>query len=122
MHDLRKRIKCQRMLLVLSQTAYRFWIALSIPGFEGSQVGQRLRLCRLLPDPNQFGLDLAALSSGDSSEHIALFMHETTLARRGRKQLRGSSEQPVMPIGHDQIDLRGSPCAQILPKPKPSLL
>jgi hypothetical protein len=27
-----------------------------------------------------------------------------------------------MPIGNDQIDLRGSSCAQILQKPKPSLL
>jgi len=33
MHALRKRIKCQHMLLVLSQTAYRFWIALSILGW-----------------------------------------------------------------------------------------
>jgi len=40
MHDLRKRVKRQHMLLVLSQTAHRFGIALSILGFEGSQLGQ----------------------------------------------------------------------------------
>jgi hypothetical protein len=33
----------------------------------------------LLPDTNQFGLDLAALSSGDGREHIALFMRPSSV-------------------------------------------
>lgn len=52
------------MLLILSQTADRFGIALSVFRFEGGKLGQRLRLGRLLPDPNEFGLDLPALSPG----------------------------------------------------------
>jgi len=38
MHRLRKRIKRQEVLFVLSQASYRFWIALSVLGFEGYQV------------------------------------------------------------------------------------
>ena len=114
MHHLRKRIKRQQMLLVLSQTSYRFGIALSILGFEGSQLGQCLRLCGLLPDTNQFGLDIAALSSRDSREHIALFMYQAALARRGR-------EQSIVPVGDDEINLRCPACAQILQEAEPSL-
>jgi len=122
MHHLRKRIKRQQMLFVLSQTAHRFWIALSILGFEGSQLGQCLRLGRLLPDTNQFGLDIAALSSGDSREHIALFMHQAALARGGRKQFPDGSEQSIMPVGDDEIDLGCPTSAQILQEAEPSLL
>jgi hypothetical protein len=39
MHHLRKCIKCQQMLLVFSQTAYRFWIALSILGECSQPIG-----------------------------------------------------------------------------------
>ena len=63
MHRLRKRIKRQQMLFVLSEASYRFWIAHSVLGFEGAQLCHCLLLCRLLPDANQFGLDGAALSS-----------------------------------------------------------
>jgi len=41
MHHLRKRIKCQEMLLVLSQTSYRFGIALSILGGSRQPSGSR---------------------------------------------------------------------------------
>ena len=79
MHRLRKRIKRQEMFFVLSQASHRFGIALSILGFEGSQLGQRLRLADLLPDAHQFGLHLAALSSGDGGKHIALFMRPASV-------------------------------------------
>jgi hypothetical protein len=64
-HRLRKGIKRQKMLFVLCQAPYRFWIALSVFGFEGSKLDQSLRLVQLLPDPHQFGLDAVALSSYD---------------------------------------------------------
>ncbi len=49
-------------------------------------------------------------------------MHQTALTRRGRKQFRQGSQQAVMPIGHDQIDLRRPSCAHILQEAQPSLL
>ncbi len=74
MHRLRKRIKRQQVLFVLSQASYRLWIALRVLGFEGCQLGQGLLLCRLLPDANEFSLNLTTLSSGNSIQHIALLM------------------------------------------------
>ena len=35
MHRLRKRIKRQRLLFLLSQAPHRFWIAFAIFGFKG---------------------------------------------------------------------------------------
>src|ERR1700730_15926503 len=78
-HRRRKRIKRQQVLFVLSQASYRFWIAQSVLGFEGSQLGQGLRLCRLLPDAHEFSLHICTLSARDRIEHVALFMHETAL-------------------------------------------
>jgi hypothetical protein len=46
---------------------------------------ERIWLCRLIPDAHEFGLNIAALSSGDSGEHIALLMHHAALPRRGSK-------------------------------------
>ena len=86
MHALRKGIKRQEVLFVFSQASHRFWIALSVLGFESGQLSQRLLLCRLLPDSREFSLDLVALSSGDGVQDIALFLHETALTRGGRKQ------------------------------------
>ena len=57
-HVLRKRIKGQQVLFVLSQASYRFWIALAVFGFEGGQLSQGLLFCRLLPDANEFSLDV----------------------------------------------------------------
>ncbi len=121
MHRGRKRIKRQEVLFILSQAADRFWIALRVLGFEGSELGQGLLLCGLLPDANEFGLDIAALSPRDRIEHVALLMHETALARGGRKQFRDSPQQAVMPIGHDQIDLRCPSCSQVVQEAEPSL-
>ncbi len=106
-HRLSKGIKGQEVLFILSQAADRFGIALSILGFEGGQLGQCLRLGRLLPDAHQFGLDIAALSSGDSGQHIALFMHETSLAKRGGKEFRERSQQAVVSVSDDEIELGG---------------
>jgi len=67
-------VKRQQVLFVLCQASYRFWIALSILGFEGCQLGQRLLFARLLPNAAEFGLHIPALLSRDSREHIALLM------------------------------------------------
>ena len=58
MDALRELVKRQEMLFVLRQATHRFRIALSILGFEGSQLDQCFLLARLLPDPDQFGLDV----------------------------------------------------------------
>src|SRR2546422_4091195 len=75
MHGLRKLVKGQEVLFILSQTSHRLWIALSVLGFEGCQLCQCLLLIRLLPDTNEFGLHIAALSARDGVEDIALLMH-----------------------------------------------
>ncbi|SRR6266700_3711115 len=121
MHRLRKRIKRQEVLFILSQASHRLWIALAVFGFEGSELDHGLLLCRLIPNPNEFGLDVSTFSSRDSIEHIALFMHQTALTRGRRKHVRDRREQSVMSIGHDQIDVGGSSCPQILQEASPSL-
>src|SRR5258708_21919851 len=68
MHCLRKRIKRQRLLFLLSQTSHRFWIAFGIFGFEGLQVDYGLLLVRLLPNRHEFSLNPSTLSSGDRIE------------------------------------------------------
>jgi hypothetical protein len=104
-HHLRKSIKGQEMLFVLSQASHRLWIALAILGFEGAQLSQGLLFCRLIPDANQFSLDLSPLSSRDGGEHIALFMHQAALAWGSRKEFGDGSEQALVSIGDDEIDL-----------------
>ena len=89
--------------------------------FEGRQLGQRLLLCWLVPDTHQFGLDGAALSSRDSIEHIALFMHQTALAGRSRKEFFQRSQQSVMAISDHQINLGRSSSAQVLEQASPSI-
>jgi hypothetical protein len=118
---LRKGIKRQEVLFVLGQASYRFWIAHSILGFEGCELGQRLLLRRLVPDANEFSLDVAALSSGDSIEHVALLVQQTARTGRGRKPVRDGAEQPIMPVGDDQIDLGYSSCPQVLQQADPSV-
>jgi hypothetical protein len=86
------------------------------------QLGQGLRPCWLLPDAHEFSLDIAALSSGDSGKHIALFMHQAPLARGGRKQFRDGSEQAIVSVGDDEVDLGSPSCAQIMQEAEPSLL
>ena len=118
---LRKGIKRQEVLFVLRQASQRFRIALRVLGFEGSQLDQCLLFCRLLPDTYQFGLDISPFSSGDGSEDIALLMHETALTRGRRKPVRDRSQQSIMSIRHDEINLGGSPAAHILQKTVPSI-
>src|SRR5260370_41023813 len=43
---------------------------------------------------------LLALAARDRIEHIALFMNETALPWRGRKQGGNGCQQPLMPIRH----------------------
>src|SRR6266699_3617181 len=64
-HRLRKSIKGQQVLFILRQAANGLGIALRVFGFESGHLGQGLRLCGLPPDADQFGLDIAVLSSGD---------------------------------------------------------
>jgi len=82
-HAGREIVKRQSLLFFLSQAPYCFWIAFAIFGFEGGQLGQGLLFCRLLPDANEFSLDVAALSSGNRIEDVALFMQQTALTRGG---------------------------------------
>jgi hypothetical protein len=44
-----------------------------------------------------------------------------TLARGGRKQLRDRSEQSLMPIGHDEVDVGGASLAQVLQETRPAI-
>ena len=74
-HWLRKGIKGQQVLFILNQAAYRFWIALSVLGLEGCQFYQRLLFGWLLPDANEFSLDVATLSPRDRVEDVTLLMH-----------------------------------------------
>ena len=105
LHRLRKGVKREEVLFILPQTSYRFGIALAIFGFEGTQLSQRFLFCCLLPDANQFDLDLAPLSSGDGSQDIALFMEQAALTRGSRKQFVNGSKQAIVSIGDDEIDL-----------------
>jgi len=75
----------------------------------------------LLPDCHEFGLNLTALASGDRIENIALLMHQTALTRRCRKQVRDGSQHAIMPVGHNEVELCGSSCAQVLEQTEPAL-
>jgi hypothetical protein len=113
-HGLWKLVKRQGLLFLLGQASHRFWIAFAIFGFEGLQLDHSLLPGRLLPDPHEFSLNLPALSSGDRIEDVALLMHQTALTRRGRKQFRDCCQHSIMPVGHDEVDLGGSTCSQVL--------
>ena len=84
-HRLRKGIKRQKVLFILGQASHSFWIAYSIRGCESGQVDQHILLCRLLPDANQFGLDITTLSSGDGGQHIALLMRPASVGEGWRQ-------------------------------------
>ncbi len=73
-HRLRKLVKGQRLVFLLSQASHRFWIAFAIFGFEGLQLDHSLLFARLLPNSHEFGLNLSALSSGDRIEDVALLI------------------------------------------------
>lgn len=88
---------------------------------DRGQLGQGLRLGGLPPDADQFGLDIATLSSGDGSKHIALFMHQAALARRRCKQFPDRDKQSIVAIGDDEVNLCGPSCAQIVQETEPSL-
>jgi hypothetical protein len=70
MHDLWEGIKRQEMLFIFTQAAHRFWIAPVVFGFEGRHFDQCLLLCRLFPDPSQFGGDGVLLTLGDGIDDI----------------------------------------------------
>ncbi len=122
MHARGKIVERQEMLFILYQASNRFRIPLSILRFKGSQVDQRFLLAGLFPDANQLSLNLSTLSPGNSVEHIALFMHQTSLARRRRKEFFHRSNQALMTIGDDDIYLGCSSPSQILQEAYPSIL
>lgn len=68
----------------------------------------------LLPDRHELGLNLTALAPRDRIEDIALLMDQTARTRRCRKQLGDGSQHAIMPVGHNEVELRGSSCAQVL--------
>ena len=82
-------------------SAYCIWLVIS------RQLGHCLLLAGLFPDAKKFGLDLGAPSSGDRIEDVALLMQETALAGCRRKQCLHGGKPPIMPIGHEQIDVCG---------------
>ena len=82
-HGRRKLVKRQQVLFIFSQTSHRLWIAFAVFGFEGRQLGHCFLFAGLVPDPNEFGLYLSALASGDGIQDIALFMHQTALTKGG---------------------------------------
>src|SRR5258708_18667133 len=120
-HDLRKLVKREGLLLLFSQASHRFGIAFPIFGFEGRQLDECLLFRRLLPNRHKFSLNLIALSPGDRIEDIALLMHQTALMRRGRKQLPDRCQHAVMPVGHDEVDLGRSSRSQVLQNADPAI-
>jgi hypothetical protein len=114
MHRGRERIKRQRLLFLLGQPSHRLGIAFAIFGFEGRQLVECLLFRRLLPNRHEFSLNLSTLSPGDRIENVALLMHQATLTRRGRKQLRDGCQDAVMTIGDNEVDLGRSSCTQVL--------
>jgi hypothetical protein len=48
-------------------------------------------------------------------------MHQTALTRRGRKQVPHSSQQTIMPVSHDKVELAGSSRSQVLQQGQPAL-
>jgi len=114
MHDRRESIKGQQMLFIFGETAYRFWIALLVLGFEGRHIEQRILFLPLLEDPGSFWADLFALAMSNSIEDMALFMHHTALSGSGWKQRGEGCQQSLMPIGDDQVDLGRPSIAQVL--------
>jgi hypothetical protein len=72
-------------------------------GFEGGQLGQCFLLARLIPDPNELSLDIAALSSWDSREDIALLMHQTAVALKVMSCEPDQLIHPDIPLFSDEI-------------------
>jgi hypothetical protein len=116
MHDFGKGIKRQQMLLIFAEAADGLWVALLVFGLKGCQIEQRVLFLLLLEDPSSFRADLFALPMGNGIEHIALFMHDTALPRSGRKEGRDGSEESLMPISYNEIQLSGPTSTNILQK------
>src|SRR5215470_18537724 len=74
----------------------------------------RIFFLLLLPNACQCGGDLLLLAPGNGSEHVALFVNQAALTKRSGKERRNCREQPIMPIGHNEIALAHSARAQIL--------
>src|SRR6185437_2754992 len=107
-HAGREGIKGQEMFLIFQKTANRFWIALRIFRLERGHIAQGVLLLLLFPDPCQLGLYLLTLAAWNGIEDVALFVNQTALTWRRRKQLGNRREQALVPIGDKQIDLCGS--------------
>jgi len=109
----RGALRPQPSFAPLRDSAERTWLVI------GCQLDQGLRLCRLLPDSHEFSLDLAARSSWDRTQDVALLMHQAALARRGCKQFFHSCHSSIMTVSDNQIHLGGASCAQVLRASKP---
>ena len=71
----RQGIKCQEVFFVLNQATHRLGIAFAVFGFEGRQLSQGLLLCGLLPNANEFSLNLTSFSSGDGNQLYDASLH-----------------------------------------------
>ena len=98
MHALRKLVKREGLLFFLSQTSHRFWIALALLGFEGRQLDQCLLFGWLIPDADEFSLDVAPLSSRDGIEDVALLMRPASAGEAWPKT--GARPRKAAPHAH----------------------
>src|SRR5215472_4905603 len=114
MHHRRKGIKGEQMLFIFAQTADRESQAFLLFGLKRRQVEQGLLFLLLLEDLSQFSADLFALAMRNGTQHIALFMDHTALPCSAREQRADSGQQPIMPIGDDEIELSNPALAHIL--------
>lgn len=110
-HNRWESIKREEMLLIFTQAPYGFGIPLLVFGPECAQTEQRILFLLLLPDARQFSRDLLPLAVGNGVEHIAVFVHQTPLTWRRRKQRFDRCQKSIMPISDNQIDLGHSPVA-----------
>jgi hypothetical protein len=120
-HRLRKLVKGQRLVFFLNQAVHGLGRELAIPGFEGGQLRQGPLFGGLGPDAQQFGLDVMAYASGDSTEHVGLLVQATALSGRRPKQCLHCCQDPLMAIGHQEIQLGRSARSQVCEHTHPAV-
>ena len=99
-------VKGQQVFFILRQAAHRFGIAHSVLAFKGGQLGQCFLLGRCSQMPTSSACTSPRSRLGMALSTLRCLCDLSALARGGRKQVRDSGEQSIMPIGHDEIDVR----------------
>jgi hypothetical protein len=111
----------EEMLFIFTHAPDGFGRALLGRGLECAHSEQRIFLLLLRPDACQFSCDLLPRTVGNGLEHGALCLHHTSLAWGCRTQRCDRSQESIMPIRDDQIDLGPSSMAQILEETPPAI-